>query len=88
MNITLEISMYPLRSDYELQVLKFLDILSAHKGLDIRVNALSTQVQGEFNEAMNALRDAIAQTYGEGIRASFVIKTLPGDVNLNYTHKA
>jgi uncharacterized protein YqgV (UPF0045/DUF77 family) len=88
MNITLEISMYPLRSDYEAQVLRFLDVLCIHKDLDIRVNALSTQVQGEINEAMNAVRDAIAQTYDEEIRASFVIKALPGDVDLNYTHRA
>jgi uncharacterized protein YqgV (UPF0045/DUF77 family) len=88
MNITVEISMYPLREDYENQVLSFLKKLTSIQAIQVRVNALSTQVQGEANVVMNAIRDAIAETFRGEIRASFVMKILPGDIDLNYSHPA
>jgi uncharacterized protein YqgV (UPF0045/DUF77 family) len=88
MNITVEISMYPLREDYIDQVLGFLERLSKNDKIHIRVNALSTQVQGDTHVVMNALRDAIAATFSDEIRASFVMKILPGDIDLNYSYPA
>lgn len=88
MNITVEISMYPLREDYVDQVLAFLEKLTCNDALRIRVNALSTQIQGDTHLVMNALRDAIASTFNEEIRASFIMKILPGDIDLNYSQPA
>ncbi len=80
--------MYPLRSDYQNQVLSFLEIISKFPGLTIRVNALSTQIQGDFDVVMEAIRDSISQTFSQEIRASFVMKILPGTIDLNYVYTA
>ncbi len=88
MKVTVEISMYPLRSDYQDQVLSFLDKISKFSGLTIRVNALSTQIQGDIDVVMDAVKDSIAQTFSKEIRASFVMKILPGNIDLNYVYTA
>lgn len=88
MNITIEISMYPLREDYKIKILDFLKIISKHDGIQMKVNALSTQLQGESNLLFDAIRDAISEVFAENTRASFVMKVLPGDIDLDYSYKA
>lgn len=84
MNITLDISMYPLRKDYEDQILKFIETVRSNGQFEIRVNALSTQIQGEQTEVMDTVNRAIAEVYKDGMRATFVLKILPGDIDLSY----
>ncbi len=88
MNITLEISMYPLREDYIDQVLQFLKRLESNDQISVQVNALSTQVQGESTAVFNAVNAAIVATFEKEIRASFVMKVLPGDIDLAYNHQS
>lgn len=86
MKITAEISMYPLRLDYKEQVLGFLEKLHQNQGLTIRVNALSTQVQGEADLVFDAINQAVQTTFEEEVKASFVLKILPGEIDLDYRH--
>ncbi len=85
MKITLDISMYPLREDYESQILKFIDHVKSNSNFEFRVNALSTQLQGEQQEVMNTINNAIAEVYKDGMRATFILKILPGDIDLSYS---
>ena len=85
MHTTVEISMYPLRSDYEEQVLKFIDLLKLNENVNIKVNAMSTQVVGEFDEVFDLLNASIKVVYKDGVKASFVIKVLPGSLNLDFS---
>ncbi len=86
MKITLDISMYPLQETYKDEILAFLNHLHANKGLAIRVNALSTQIQGEMSEVFSAVQSAVAEYFEAEKRASFVMKLLPGDIALDYEY--
>jgi len=88
MNVTVEISMYPLREDYEEQILDFLDRIHQQSDLEIRVNALSTQIQGEFDLVFATVHGAIKEVYQEEVKATFVMKVLRGDIDLAYRHDA
>lgn len=86
MKITLDISMYPLQKDYEDQILEFISKLEGNTDFSLRINALSTQIQGDQQPVMDAVNNAIAEVYEKGIRATFIMKVLPGDIDLNYDH--
>lgn len=76
--------MYPLREDYEEQVLKFIDLLKKNDGLQIRVNAMSTQVTGDFDTAFRQVQDSIRKVYESGVKASFIVKILHGALDLDF----
>lgn len=78
--------MYPLRRDYKEQVLGFLEKLTQNDGLIVKVNALSTQVQGDSDLVFAAINEAVKSTFAEEIKASFVLKVLPGDIDLDYQY--
>lgn len=85
MKLTIEISMYPLRSDYEKQVIDFIAELRSHKLDLVKVNAMSTQVVGDHHIAMDAVNKSVATVYENDVKASFVIKILPGALDLDFT---
>lgn len=88
MNITVEISMYPLKEDYEPAILAFIAAIERRPGLKVKVNALSTQVQGAWDEVFDAIREGAEEFFGSD-RGSFVMKLLRGDdVDLDYNHSA
>ena len=80
MDIGVEISLYPLKADYIPAVHEFLGRLSAHPGLKVITNSMSTQVFGGFDEVMEALRAALAaslESLAAGAeRAVFVMKVI------------
>ena len=78
--------MYPLQKDYEDQILEFISKLDNNSNFSLVVNALSTQIQGDQKSVMDAVNNAIAEVYQKGIRATFVMKILPGDIDLTYDH--
>ncbi len=85
MNITIEISLYPLTELYVDEVNKFIGLLQAHD-FTVNVNALSTQVQGPYHIVWGAVGNALKQTFSSGVRGSLVMKVLPGDIDLRYQH--
>ncbi len=87
MNIAIEITMYPLHEDYEEQVLSFLSVFTSHADFTFKVNAMSTQVQGELEDLMDWVQECIAEVYDNGIKAAFIQKILPGELNLDYAYE-
>jgi uncharacterized protein YqgV (UPF0045/DUF77 family) len=86
MTATIEVSMYPLREDYEKQILAFLALLHKESKLTIRVNAMSTQVKGDYDLVFETLRNATKEVYKTGVKASFVVKVLHADLDLGYSY--
>lgn len=85
MDIGVEISLYPLRSDYTAQIRAFIDRLSGDERLKVVTNSMSTQVFGGFEPVMDALRGALGASFASmapgAERAVFVMKVfgpLPG----------
>ena len=46
MQITIEISNYPLTESYEEQILDFIERVRSHAGIEVKVNATSTHITG------------------------------------------
>jgi uncharacterized protein YqgV (UPF0045/DUF77 family) len=78
MRIAVDISLYPLNGEYVPPIRSFIDRLSAHAGLSIEYNALSTQVAGDIDAVFAALRAEIGRTFEGPDRAVFVMKMLGG----------
>lgn len=86
MKIVVEVSMYAFTKEYEREVLAFLEELHGYDGLTIRVNTLSTQVYGEFDRVMEAVQASIRSVFSNDVKASFVMKVLPGDLDPDYRY--
>lgn len=79
MNLSVEISMYPLAEDYIPPIQGFIDELNRHPGLTVLTNTMSTQVFGPYDEVMAVLAAAMKAEHAKG-KASFVCKFLGGDL--------
>jgi len=76
MNISAEISLYPLTENYESPILSFIHRLKARPGLLVATNGLSTQLTGPYDKVMDALKEAMKPTLNDTVTCSFVIKIL------------
>lgn len=73
MQASAEISMYPLTEDYEEPIISFINDLKSRPGLTVEVNGLSTQIFGEYNLVMDALKEGMERVFDEQ-KAMFVLK--------------
>jgi uncharacterized protein YqgV (UPF0045/DUF77 family) len=78
MRAAIEISMYPLGSDYRPEIQAFIDRLNSHAELVVKTNSLSTQIFGPLERMMAILAEEIAQAAAVGPQLVFVMKVLPG----------
>lgn len=83
MNISIEISMYPLTEDYIPVIDRFLEQLHDVGGLMVQTNNMSTQVFGDSKLIFTNLERLISDTYGQIDQCPFVIKVLNTDVSGN-----
>lgn len=76
MQISAEISMYPLTDDYLPYIKSFIDRLENTQGLSVVGNTISTQVFGEFDLVMDTIKEEIRLSWQEFGRSIFVVKYL------------
>ena len=81
MNISVEISMYPLTKDYESPILKFIEQLHQHPNLKISTNTMSTQIFGKYEEVMGALTPKIRAAFMAEPTTIMVMKIINADLN-------
>ena len=80
MEMSVDISLYPLIDDYIPAIQEFIDRIANVPGILIKRNDLATQLFGDYDIIMDVLRDEIRrswETHGKGI---FVIKFLMDDL--------
>lgn len=82
MNITLEMSMYPLDADYKSPIKAFVRELRGHDGLEIVTNQMSTQLRGDFDVVMKAVNACMKQAMADNDKVVFVTKCLNGDLEI------
>lgn len=80
MEISLEISMYPLHKDYKKPILAFIEKLKTFDGLTVVPNTMSTQIFGEFETVMDAYKTATKEVFEE--QESVVMATKFINMNL------
>jgi uncharacterized protein YqgV (UPF0045/DUF77 family) len=76
MKIAVEISMYPLASEYLAPIQGFIDRVRANEKLEVLVNTMSTQILGEMSEVFATLQQEMRVSFEAGNPTVFVTKFL------------
>ncbi len=84
MEITVEISFYPLHQDFGHQVISFIHDLKEKPGIQLRTNAMSTQIMGSFGVVMPALTQVIEKNLHDGLKAALVLKIFNEGLELDW----
>ncbi len=78
MHTAIEISLYPLDSDFIPPIQDFIDRLNTYPEIKVLTNSMSTQISGEHQRLFEILAKETAQSFGEHGRKVFVMKILGG----------
>jgi uncharacterized protein YqgV (UPF0045/DUF77 family) len=83
MELSVEISMYPLQDDYKPKIKDFLDDINKRAkeagDIEIRSSNMSTRVFGDFAIVTKVFNDAMERSMGLYGKIVFVVKYLEGD---------
>lgn len=86
MDVTLELSMYPLSEAYEEYLLAFIDDLKSDDRIEVRVNETSTHLFGPYDLVFDLLKNSIRKSYDRYGKNVFVIKMLGGNLKGSADH--
>lgn len=81
MDISVEISKYPLADDYIPYIKDFIDRLNATDGIRVVTNTMSTQVFGDYDCVMDTLKTEIRRSWETFGRSIFVCKFIGRDLD-------
>jgi len=81
MELSVEISKYPLADDYIPAIKDFIDRLQAIEGLSVVGNTMSTQVFGDYDLVMDTLKEEIRRSYEQFGKAIFVCKFIGANLD-------
>jgi len=81
MELSVEISKYPLADDYIPAIKSFIERLEKINGLSVVGNTMSTQVFGDYDLVMDTLKNEMRYSYEQFGKAIFVCKFI--GVNLD-----
>ncbi len=79
MQLSVDISLYPLSADFVPPILDFIASLERAPGLTVVRNTLSTQVFGPAAQLLPLIHEAMQASWAEHGRGVFVIKYVCGD---------
>lgn len=74
MEISVDISMYPLQEDFRKPILAFIDSLEKVDNIDIVKNDLSTQIHGDYKIIMQLLEKEMFSVFTQIPDSIFVLK--------------
>ena len=74
MEISVDISMYPLQKEFEAPILAFISELEKKQSVEVVRNELSTQVHGDYKVIMALLEKEMYSVFTEIPDSIFVIK--------------
>lgn len=76
MQVAVDISLYPLDADFLPPIRDVISRLNNHADIEVVTNPLSTQLRGEFDVVMDALKAEIGSTFDAVPKAVFAIRIL------------
>ena len=80
MNLSVELSMYPLQDGYKPKIKDFLEMLNSRADeVEIRTSNMSTRVFGDFDLVNALLNDCMKESMQRYGKIVFVCKYLQGD---------
>ena len=74
MEISVDISMYPLQKEFEAPILAFISELEKEQSVEVVRNELSTQVHGDYKVIMALLEKEMFSVFTEIPDSIFVLK--------------
>lgn len=78
MNISIDLSMYPLHEDFEPTIISFIQRLR-NSPFNVVENGLSTQISGPYFEVMDFVKENIHASLLDQENCVFVMKLVTGD---------
>lgn len=81
MEISVEISMYPLKDGYVPAIEDFITGLNQYDDIEVTTNLMSTQVFGPADVVFAALQEQMARVHDAYGKSVFVCKFVNGDLN-------
>ncbi len=82
MNITVDISMYPLDANYKPAIKAFIRRLREFEELTLVTNQMSTQVNGAFETVTSAINTCIRESMEQQDKVVFVARYLNADLDI------
>ncbi|GAB2918577.1 YkoF family thiamine/hydroxymethylpyrimidine-binding protein [Rheinheimera gaetbuli] len=80
MQLSVEISKYPLADDYITPIKGFIEQLNTYPEITVLTNTMSTQVFGDYDSVMQALQACIKWSFEQFGKVVFVVKFIHGDL--------
>ena len=74
MEISVDISMYPLQQEFEAPILAFISQLEKEESVEVVRNELSTQIHGDYKTIMALLEKEMFSVFTEIPDSIFVLK--------------
>ena len=81
MQLSVELSKYPLADDYIPAISDFINRLQAVEGLSVVGNTMSTQIFGDYELVMNTLSEEMRRSYEQFGKAIFVCKFIGANLD-------
>ena len=81
MDVSVEISFYPLNRDYIPPIQDFIDRVNEAEGLTVKTSVMSTQVFGNYEKVMSCLTAQMKEVFDKYGKNVFVMKVFPGDLD-------
>ena len=82
MEISVDISLYPLKDEYIDPIIKFIAAVEKNSSIKVVKNSLSTQVFGEYKTVMSIIEDEIFNVFDE-LPDSVIVLKMVGNNRLN-----
>jgi uncharacterized protein YqgV (UPF0045/DUF77 family) len=76
MRVAVDISLYPLAEDFIPPIKDVIERLNACPGVEVVTNPMATQLRGDYDAVMDALRNEVRTTFEQVPHAVFAIKIL------------
>ena len=76
MRVAVDISLYPLDADFIPPIKDVIERLNQYAEIEVVTNPMATQLRGEYDVVMDALKQEIGTTFDAVPKAVFAIKIL------------
>jgi len=80
MQLSVEISKYPLTQNYIPEIQSFIDRLNTYATIKVVTNTMSTQIFGEYDDVMNALKNEMKTSFEKDVKQIMVVKFINSDL--------
>ena len=79
MQISIEVSLYPLSKNFISPIDNFISCLKKYDSIEVRTNNMSTQLFGEFDDLIKILKVEMDKTFKNETNSVFNLKIVNGD---------